>query len=139
MHALDLVPTRRPKGKVTRQVLLADPDPIVRGWLKPVLRPLTEVVEVTTGEELETALLHGDTVGLVVTNARLHTHSALQSLARVRASGASTPFIVYTSFQEALMRVLVSDVEGTVLSSRIVDLDGLGELARGLMRRARER
>jgi hypothetical protein len=37
------------------------------------------------------------------------------------------------------MRVLVSDVEGTVLSSRVVDLDGLGELAHTLIRRARER
>lgn len=127
----------QPRPSATRaRVLLADADPAVRDWFKPVLGRIIpqDLVEVSSGKDLEAALFRGQSLHLVVTNARLHGHSALASLARVRAAGARTPFIVYTSFQDSLMRILVSDVEGSVLSSRLVGMEDLGELAKSLVR-----
>lgn len=130
----------RPLAPTTGRVALAEPDPIVRGWLRPVLEHDVglEVIEAPTAAELERVTLQRGGPDLVVTNSRLGPDSALQTLARVRATGCTTPFLVYTSFRDSLMRVLVSDVEGTVLSSRIVDLDNFGELAEALSRRAAE-
>ncbi|MEZ4369387.1 MAG: response regulator [Polyangiaceae bacterium] len=121
-------PARRPR------VLIADADVVARGWLKPIVAHLdAEIVEVGTGLELQLMLTRKGPFDLVITNARLPAPSGLQVLATVRAAGSSTPFIVVTSFQQNVLRVFVSDAEGTVLSSRVVDADNLGVLARNLI------
>lgn len=121
-------PTRRPR------VLIADADPVARGWLKPIVSHLdAEILEVGTGLELQLMLSRKGPFDLVITNARLPAPSGLQVLATVRAAGSSTPFIVVTSFQQNVLRVFVSDAEGTVLSSRVVDADNLAVLARNLI------
>lgn len=121
-------PARRPR------VLIADADPVARGWLKPIVSHLdAEILEVGTGLELQLMLTRKGPFDLVITNARLPAPSGLQVLATVRAAGSSTPFIVVTSFQQNVLRVFVSDAEGTVLSSRVVDADNLGVLARNLI------
>lgn len=122
------------------RVLLAETDPVVRGWLAPALERALgvapDVVEHVQG--LERGVLE-DEFHLVISNARLAEDSTLTSLARVRSAGSATPFIVYTSFNDSLMRVLISDSEGTVLSSRVIDLDNLVDLARSLSERTKLR
>lgn len=122
--------------RAPHKIALADPNPVVRGWLKPALRTLdAEFVEVETGDALEAALYRDGPFHLVVTSARLPGQSGLQVLAAARGRGDTTPFIVVTTFREALLRVMVSDAQGTVLSSRVVDGDNLAVLARGLIER----
>jgi DNA-binding response OmpR family regulator len=119
------------------RILIADPDPQIRAWLKPPLVSVaSEVLEATTGPELESLLRAQGPFHLVVTNARLPTQSGVEILARARSNGNRTPFIVVTSVQERLLRVYVSDAEGTVLSSRVLDADNLGVLVSTLLKRA---
>jgi len=118
------------------RIVIADPDPQIRALLKPPLGAIaSEIVEATTGPELE-ALLRGDgPFHLVLTNARLPSQSGVEILARARSSGNRTPFIVVTSIQERQLRVYVSDAEGTVLSSRVLDTDHLAVLVSTLLKR----
>jgi CheY-like chemotaxis protein len=116
------------------RILLADRDAAVRNQIKPILRGLhAEVSETDSGEHLEAILRQEGPFDLVITNAQLPTQSGLQVLARCRAVGVRTPFIVITSVHQLLLRVFVSDAEGTVLSSRMVDGDNLATLAENLI------
>jgi DNA-binding response OmpR family regulator len=121
-----------------RRVILADSDAVQRGWLEPVLPSAMAVTGVGTGAQLESELLTGR-FDLVIASARLDSDSTLQTLARIRANGDRTPFIVYSSLRESLMRVLVSQVDETLLSSRVLDLDGLASTARMLLDRRPKR
>jgi hypothetical protein len=47
--------------------------------------------------------------------------------------------VVVTSIHQCLLRVFVSDAEGTVLSSRVVDGDNLRTLASNLIEAGRNR
>jgi len=124
---------RMPRGRI----LIADPNPQIRAWLKPPLASIaSEVVEATSGPELEALLRSQGPFQLVVTNARLPNQSGVEILARARSSGDRTPFIVVTSFQQRMMRLYVSDAEGTVLSSRVLDADKLAVLVSTLLKRA---
>ena len=119
------------------RILIADPDPQIRAWLKPPLGNIASVVlEAATGPELESLLRAEGPFHLVITNAKLPSQSGVEILARARSSGNRTPFIVVTSIQERLLRVYVSDAEGTVLSSRVLDADNLGVLVATLLKRA---
>jgi DNA-binding response OmpR family regulator len=119
------------------RVLMAEPDERVRKWLRRPLSKLTsDVSEATTGLELEAQLRQNGPFDLVITNASLQAPSGLQVLARARAQGSVTPFIVVTSINQALLRVFVSDAEGTVLSSRVVDSENLGVLVGMLVARS---
>lgn len=117
-----------------KRLLIAEPDPATRDWLRPLAAELdAELFEAATGLELQLLLNRQGPFDLVITNARLSAPSGLQVLASVRAAGSETPFIVVTSFQRNVLRVFVSDAEGTVLSSRIVDGENLRVLARNLI------
>lgn len=118
------------------RIVLAEADEKIRDWLRRPLARLTgNVREATTGVELEALLREDGPFDLVITSSQLPGQSGLQVLARLRARGESTPFIVVTSIHESLMRVFVSDAEGTVLSSRMVDPQNLVALASSLMPR----
>ena len=81
------------------------------------------------GDQLEDALrLHGP-FELVLASAQLGSESSLQSLARVRQTGDSTPFLVLGHSQGETLRVFVSDGEGVVLSSRMLNAENLARLA----------
>ncbi len=115
------------------RVLVAEPNAGAREWLAPLIRELgARSVEVETGLELQLALARGG-YDLVLTHARLPAPSGLQVLATARAAGSTVPFIVITSFQQGSVRVFVSDQEGTVLSSRVLDADQLKALMAGLV------
>jgi DNA-binding response OmpR family regulator len=125
-----------PRQPTPRRVLLADAEAARGAPLERCLADLvsTSVVRVETRPQLEQALQAGD-FDLVVTASRLGPESALQSLARVRSGGDQTPFIVYSALHASLMRVLVSDTEGALLSSRVVHLSDLLETASALIER----
>jgi DNA-binding response OmpR family regulator len=95
----------------------------------------TELHEALDGNALERALTESGPYQLVVASARLPEPSALQVLARVRRAGIRTPFIVVASLSthERRMRVFVSDAEGTVLSSRVLDDENLAVLVTRLI------
>jgi DNA-binding response OmpR family regulator len=119
------------------RVALADHDAEVRGWLSKTLTRLADVVEAEHGIELERTLRDAGPFDLVVTRANLPVQTGLSVLARCRAGGDATPFVVITSVQRKSLTVFVSDAEGTVLSSRVVDSDNLLALALSLIERAR--
>ncbi len=130
-------PASGEREKSLPRILIADADPSVRAWLRPVLsRVRSDILEVSSGTELELQLMSTAGAALVITNAQLPSGTGLQALARARATGNSTPFIVFTSLQKHLLRVFVSDAAGTVLSSRVVDADNLVALAEGLLTQA---
>lgn len=121
-------------GVAPTRILLADADPASRSRLRPRLAALcAEVHESSSGAALEAALLEGGPYNVVVASARLPEPSALQVLARVRRHGLRTPFIVVTSVHGGLMRCFVSDTEGTVLSSRMLDHENLSTLISGML------
>lgn len=111
-----------------------------RSWLLPLFRPLgAQVHEAEDGAELESMLDRDGPFDLVVTSSQLPIQSGLSVLARARSRGVLTPFVVVTSVHQYLLRVFVSDADGTVLSSRLVDGENLRSLASSLMQRARSR
>lgn len=115
------------------RVLVAEPNVSAREWLAPLVREVGgHMIEVETGLELQLALARGG-YDLVVTHARLPTPSGLQVLASARAAGSTVPFIVITSFEQGSVRVFVSDQEGTVLSSRVLNAEQLTTLMAGLV------
>ncbi len=99
-----------------------------------MLRDLSaDVDETDSGQHLEDLLRGSGPFDLVITDAQLPVRSGLQVLARCRTDGVRTPFIVIQSVHQLLLRVFVSDAEGTVLSSRMVDGDNLASLAGNLI------
>jgi DNA-binding NtrC family response regulator len=119
------------------RILLADPDPQnhERFWTRLAL--MAELTTAKDGSEIEDALISRGPFQLVVASAKLPEPSALQVLARVRRVGIKTPFIVVSSVHQNHLRVFVSDTEGTVLSSRMVDADNLTMLVTGLIESGR--
>lgn len=127
-------PIRRDGRQVTPRLLLAEADRTARGLLLPWLGDLgAEIVEARDGDSLEQTLLAGPRFHLVIASARLPEPSALQVLARVRRQGVTTPFIVVTSVHGNMLRIFMSDSEGTVLSSRMVDGHNLASLITGMI------
>ena len=123
MTALLTVPTTRsPHRPLGRTLVLADADPVQLGCLEPELtgRAADLVIRAASGAELERVLGEGG-VDLVITASHLGEDG--------------TPFIVYSSLQDLLMRVLVSDTDGTLLASRVLDVDGLVETAGAIIAR----
>jgi len=124
----------RGEGLDAPNLLLADADPAMREVLLPWLGNFADRIEqATDGTALERALLSGTRYHLVIANARLPEPSALQVLARVRRQGVATPFIVVTSIHGNMLRVFVSDSEGTVLSSRMLDGPNLSSLITNML------
>jgi DNA-binding response OmpR family regulator len=108
------------------RILLAESDRATRALLVPVLNGLAgEIIEAKDGDGLERALVSGPRYHLVIASARLPEPSALQVLARVRRHGITTPFIVVTSLHGQMLRVFMSETDGTVLSSRMLDAENL--------------
>ena len=116
-------------------VLLADTSADARRLLEGALTPLgpQAVTHVEEGDELERLFFEEGPFDLVVCRALLGARSALQVVARARALGRRASFIVYSSLDGPWLRVFVSDSEGTVLSSRVVSLEGLAHLAEGML------
>jgi CheY-like chemotaxis protein len=122
------------------KIAIAEADANMRAWLGPVLEPLgARLHEAKDGSELESLLEREGPFDLVITSSQLPQQSGLQVLARARARGVVTPFVVVTSIHQFLLRVFVSDAEGTVLSSRVVDGDNLRTLASNLIEASRNR
>ena len=133
---------RGPRGtgdsRAAPRLLRAEADRAARGLLLPWLSELgTDIEEVRDGNQLEKALLSGARYHLVIASARLPEPSALQVLARVRRNGVTTPFIVVTSVHGNMLRIFMSDSEGTVLSSRMVDGQNLASLIAGMIENQR--
>lgn len=120
-------------AKKRPRILLADSDPSnhERFWIR--LAALGEVTEAKNGNEIEDALIARGPFHVVVASAKLPEPSALQVLARVRRVGIKTPFIVVSSVHQNHLRVFVSDTEGTILSSRMVDANNLAMLVTSLI------
>lgn len=116
-------------------MLVADPSSDTRDKLEHVLSGLGPqiVVHAGTAQEFERRFADGGPYDLVVCRALIGRRSGLQVLARARSGGSRSSFIVYPSLDGAWLRVFVSDVESTVLSSRVVSLEGLAHLAGGLL------
>jgi CheY-like chemotaxis protein len=117
------------------RILLAEPDPEHRQRLEPLLKPLgAEVTTAGTGDQLEQRLLELGPFDLVIANSRLTGLSALQVLARCRQRGTRTPFIVLASLSSESWRLFVSDAEGTVLSSRVINPANFVRLVRSMLK-----
>jgi CheY-like chemotaxis protein len=116
-------------------VLLADTSIHALAVLEGALAPLgpQSVTQVQEGDELERLFFDKGPYDLVVSRALLGARSALQVVARARALGRRASFIVYSSLDGPWLRVFISDSEGTVLSSRVVSLEGLAHLAEGML------
>jgi DNA-binding NtrC family response regulator len=115
--------------------LVADTCGDARQTLANVLSRLgpQDVVHAGTAQEFERLFENHGPYDLVVCRALVGQRSGLQVLAKARSGGSRASFIVYTSLDGAYLRVFVSDVDNTVLSSRVVSLEGLAHLAGGLL------
>ena len=130
--------SRRP-APLARTVLIADTSREARASIEKALESLgpQAVTHAADGDELERIFFNQGPFDLVVCRALLGARSGLQVLAKARSGGRRASFIVYSSLDTAWLRVFVSDAESTVLSSRVVSLEGLSELAAGMLEAAR--
>ncbi len=112
------------------KILLAIPDaPLLERVRKALANTDADQAALTPGVELVDALLNQGPFQLVLASAQLGRESSLQSLARVRQAGNDTPFLVLGQNQGETLRVFVSDGEGVVLSSRVLNAENLARLA----------
>ncbi len=112
------------------RILLAISDaPLLERVREALADTDAEQVALTPGAELVDALLNRGPFQLVLASAQLGRESSLQSLARVRQAGNDTPFLVIGQNQGETLRVFVSDGEGVVLSSRVLNGENLARLA----------
>jgi DNA-binding NarL/FixJ family response regulator len=120
-------------------VLIADTSEGSRTTLEQALVTLgpQAVSHAADCDELERLFFDQGPYDLVVCRALLGARSGLQVLARARSAGQRASFIVYSSLDGPWLRVFVSDAESTVLSSRVVSLEGVAQLAAGLLEAAR--
>lgn len=120
-------------------VLIADTSAESRTTLEHALASLgpQKVVHAENGDELERMFFDEGPHDLVVCRALLGARSGLQVLARARTAGKRASFIVYSSLDGPWLRVFVSNGENTVLSSRVVSLEGVAQLAAGMVETAR--
>ena len=133
------IPPQSGSRRARARAIVANGDADVRLWLRKLLTPLNlEVWEAENGTELEEliATANGEPFAIIISSSKLPGPSGLQVLAAARSKGSSTPFIIITSHQRDLVRVFVSDAEGTVLSSRVLDGNNLAVLARNLADKA---
>lgn len=116
-------------------LLVADTSSEARATLEQALAPIGPrvVIHAEDGDELERVFFGQGPHDLVVCRAVLGARSGLQILAKARACGTAASFIVYSSLEGPWLRVFVSDAQGTVLSSRVVSLEGLAHLAGGML------
>jgi CheY-like chemotaxis protein len=116
-------------------LLVADTSSEARALLEKILSPIKpkSVTHASDGDELERVFFQQGPHDLVVCRALLGARSGLQILAKARATGTPASFIVYSSLEGPWLRVFVSDAQGTVLSSRVVALEGLPHLALGML------
>jgi len=121
------------------KVLVADPSVDARETLANVLSSLgpQRVSHACTAQEFERMFMNDGPYDLVVCRALLGPRSGLKVLARARSGGSRASFILYTSLDGAWLRIFVSDMVKTVLSSRVVSLEGLASLAGGLLEMGR--
>lgn len=118
-----------------RAVLIADPSAEARSTVEGALCSIGphSVTHASDGDAFERTFFEGGPFDLVVCRAVIGARSGLQVLARARAAGRRSSFIIYSSLDGSWLRVFVSDAHQTVLSSRALSLDGLSELAAGLL------
>lgn len=121
------------------KVLLADTSGDARQTLTNVLSSLgpQRLVHACTAQEFERLFVDDGPYDLVVCRALLGPQSGLKVLAKARSGRSRASFILYTSLDGAWLRIFVSDMENAVLSSRIVSLEGLANLAGGLLEMGR--
>ena len=86
-----------------------------------------------SGVELEEALGRDGPYQLVITSAHLPDKTGLGVLAHARSHQIQTPFLVLVSGQRPMVRIMVSDGSGDVLSSRVVNGANLVALSSQLM------
>jgi CheY-like chemotaxis protein len=120
-------------------VIIADTSSESRNTLEQALTSLgpQKVAHAGDGDELERLFFDEGPHDLVVCKALMGARSGLQVLARARTAGKRASFIVYSSLDGPWLRVFVSDAESTVLSSRVVSLEGVAQLAAGMLDAAR--
>ncbi|HVU00114.1 MAG TPA: response regulator [Polyangiaceae bacterium] len=131
--------TSRRAAPARYSVLIADTSAESRSTLEAALSSLgpQTVTHAADGDELERRFFEDGPYDLVVCRALLGARSGLQVLARARTAGKRASFIVYSSLDGPWLRVFVSDAESTVLSSRVVSLEGVAQLAAGMLEAAR--
>ncbi|MEZ4222060.1 MAG: hypothetical protein R3B13_14090 [Polyangiaceae bacterium] len=113
------------------KILVAIQHELTLERINEVLHPMpAECHFLAPDEGLDQALRTRGPFQLVLASANVGRESALQSLARARQSGDSTPFLVLGHSQGESMRVFVSDGEGVVLSSRVLTAPNLARLVR---------
>jgi DNA-binding response OmpR family regulator len=126
------------QADAARRILLAACDTRVLGWLEPSLQGFdVDALVAESGIELERKLFHGGHFDLVVASAQIAGPSGLQVLAKARAQGVQTPFIIVLSFHGEHVRIMVSDVNSSILSSRMVDAQNFVALAMSFVRPVR--
>lgn len=128
-------PTSRRSSRSSYAVLIADTSADARATLQDALVGIKSrlVAHAKDGDELEDLFFNRGPYDLVVCRALLGCRSGLQVLAKARAARRFASFIVYSSLDGPWLRVFVSDAESTVLSSRVVSLEGLAGLAAGML------
>jgi CheY-like chemotaxis protein len=123
------------RAKAPQALLIADTSEESRVTLGAALSGLgaERMAYASSGDELERIFFQQGPFDLVVCRALLGARSGLQVLAKARSRGRRGSFIVYSSLDGLWLRVFVSDAESTVLSSRVVSLEGLAHLAEGMI------
>lgn len=131
--------TKEPQPGPSRaplRVLLADADSEARSAVQGALSSLGPftVAHAANAGDLERLFFDDGPFDLVVCRADIGAGTRL--LGRARSSGRTGSFIVYSEVAPWL-RVLVSDCDDTILSSRVMPLENLSGLATGMLEASR--
>jgi DNA-binding response OmpR family regulator len=130
----ETIPPPASKPQSRRRVLLGCDAAGTYEWLASELsRTGADVTIARSGLEVERALEQDGPYQLVITSAHLPDKTGLGVLAHARSLRIETPFLVVVSGQRPMVRIMVSNGTGDVLSSRVVNGANLVALSTQLM------
>jgi DNA-binding response OmpR family regulator len=118
--------TTRSRGQRDTRLLLAEDDEPLRDLLTSILSlEGHDVTAVASADDIMTELIH-DTgaYDVVVTDLRMPGSSALEVVAKLRASGHSVPIIVMTAFPDDAVRLQALSL-GTMLIAKPFSLEAM--------------
>lgn len=117
-----------------RHVLIADPSPFTRNWLRRALANVADVIiEVSDGVELLEHVAESGPFDLVVAHRELPMINADQVLASVRTAGDHTPWLVLAPFCRDSIRSRLIRLGGIALLDDPLDARALLQLSRSLL------
>ncbi len=119
---------------MNRSILIADPSPVMRSWLRVALSSVaSRIVEADAGMELLEQFAYEGPFDLIVANRALPGMTGEQVLAALRTAGDQTPMLAIAPFCRDKVRATFARLGGVAILEDSLDAAALLREVRALL------